>query len=206
MNWSAIQLDAKTKGHLIFAINQGQTAVMTQPGPWGSSFDGYCMGLAANWVSLGLQGKNFPIASDLTCENPPWQSTQAQNLSDAVKRVDWADGWKAAMGPFGCVPSGLKAHRDSQATADFLWSIMQQQRGCYGVTLRGTAGAHAIALRHSRDGRCHLFDSNYFHASFADSAAFKTYFDGFMAASKYKDTVGGSTGIVHINPPMTKTG
>ena len=40
MNWDAIQNDAKAKGHLVFAVDQAQTAVLTQPGPWGSAFDG----------------------------------------------------------------------------------------------------------------------------------------------------------------------
>ena len=52
MNWDAIQNDAKAKGHLVFAVDQAQTAVLTQPGPWGSAFDGYCIGLCANWVAL----------------------------------------------------------------------------------------------------------------------------------------------------------
>jgi hypothetical protein len=33
---------------------------------------------------MQYQGANFPIAADKTCDNPPWQSTQAQNLSDAT--------------------------------------------------------------------------------------------------------------------------
>ena len=99
MNWDAIQNDAKAKGHLVFAVDQAQTAVLTEPGPWGSAFDGYCIGLCANWVSLQYQGKNFPIAADKTCDNPPWQSTQAQNLSDASKSADWTGWWKVASPP-----------------------------------------------------------------------------------------------------------
>ena len=158
MKWDAIQLDAKAKGYLIFGIDQAQTAVLTQPGPWGSAFDGYCIGLAASWISLAYMGKDFPTASD-ACDNPPWQATQAQNLSDAINRVDWTDGWKAATSPFQCTLSdGLRAVRNARPTADFLWSIMSQAYGCYGVTLRGSGGAHAIALRHGRDGRYHLFE------------------------------------------------
>jgi hypothetical protein len=48
MQWDAVQLDAKAKGHLIFGIDQAQTAVLTQPGPWGSAYDGYCIGLSAS--------------------------------------------------------------------------------------------------------------------------------------------------------------
>src|SRR6185436_14346994 len=133
MNWDAIQNDAKAKGVLIFAIDQAQTAVLTQPGPWGSAFDGYCIGLAASWISLAYQGKDFPVVSD-ACDNPPWQATQAQNLSDAINRVEWTDGWKAAVTPFQCTLSdGLRAIHNTKPTANFLWSIMSQAYGCYGV-------------------------------------------------------------------------
>ena len=94
MIWDAIQNDAKAKGHLVFAMDQGQTAVMKQPGPWGSSsLRGYCIGLCANWIALQYQGMDFPVAADKTCETPPWRSTQAQALSDISASIsaDWID-------------------------------------------------------------------------------------------------------------------
>lgn len=51
MNWDALQRAAKTKGYLVFAMDQAQTPVLTQPGPWGSAYDGYCIGLAATWIA-----------------------------------------------------------------------------------------------------------------------------------------------------------
>lgn len=203
MNWDAIQNNAKAKGHLVFAMDQAQTPVLTQPGPWGSAFDGYCIGLAANWISLAYQGKNFPIAADKTCDNPPWQSSQAQNLSDAIKRVDWTDGWKAAVAPFNCLLSdGLRAVRDTAPSANFLWSVMCQAYGCYGVSLRGPSGAHAIALRHSRDNRYHLFDSNYFHIVLGSEAAFKSTVKAYLTATGYDTTYSSKTGVVGIKPPI----
>jgi hypothetical protein len=206
MRWDAIQLDAKTKGHLIFGIDQGQTAVLTQPGPWGSAFDGYCIGLAASWISLQYQGKDFPVASD-ACDNPPWQATQAQNLSDAINRVEWTDGWKAAIIPFQCTLSdGLRAVHNRKPTADFLWSIMSQAYGCYGVSLRGSSGAHAIALRHGRDNRYHLFDSNYFHIAIKGVDTFKSYVDSYLRRAGYDKRYDAKTGVVGIKPPITAGG
>lgn len=202
MRWDAIQLDAKTKGHLIFGIDQGQTAVLTQPGPWGSAFDGYCIGLAASWISLQYQGKDFPVASD-ACDNPPWQATQAQNLSDAINRVEWTDGWKAAIIPFQCTLSdGLRAVHNRKPTADFLWAIMSQAYGCYGVSLRGSSGAHAIALRHGRDNRYHLFDSNYFHIAIKGVDTFKAYVDSYLRRAGYDKRYDAKTGVVGIKPPI----
>jgi hypothetical protein len=178
MNWDAIQLDAKAKGYLIFGIDQAQTPVLTQPGPWGSAYDGYCIGLSASWVSLAYQGKDFPVASD-ACDNPPWQATEAQNLSDALRAV-----------------------RHTKPTADFLWSIMSQAYGCYGVYLQGSGGAHAIALRHGRDNRYHLFDPNYFHIAIKGKDTFKAYVDSYLAKSGYDKQFEKKTGVVGIRPPI----
>lgn len=202
MQWDSIQTDAKAKGVLIFGIDQSQTAVLTQPGPWGSAFDGYCIGLAASWISLAYQGKDFPVVNDC-CDNPPWQASQAQNLSDAIKRVEWTDGWKAATSPFQCTPSdGLRAMRNKQPTADFLWSIMSQAYGCYGVSLRGSGGAHAIALRHGRDNRYHLFDSNYFHVAMKGVDTFKNFVDWYLKRAGYDKQFESKTGVVGIKPPI----
>ncbi len=52
MQWDALQTEANTKGNLVYALDQAQTAVMTEPGPWGEAYGGYCIGLAARWMSL----------------------------------------------------------------------------------------------------------------------------------------------------------
>lgn len=203
MNWDAIQTDAKTKGHLVFAMDQAQTPVLTQPGPWGSAYDGYCIGLASSWVSLQYKGENFPIAGDKTCDNPPWQSTMAQNLSDAIKRTDWTDGWKVATSAFQCTLSdGLRAKWDTKPSAKLFWAIMSKAYGCYGVTMRGPGGAHAIALRHGRDNRYHLFDSNYFQIALKDKATFLSYVDWYLGQARYDASFTSMTGVVGIRPPV----
>lgn len=203
MIWDSVQNDAKAKGHLVFAMDQAQTPVLTQPGPWGSAFDGYCIGLAASWAALQYQGTSFPVAADKTCDNPPWQATQAQNLSDAINRVDWTDGWKAAVDPFHCrLSNGLRASRATKPTAEFLWSIMSLAYGCYGVSLRGNNGAHAIALRHAQNNTYHLFDSNYFHIVLADPATFKSYVNAYLRAAGYDTRYATLTGVVGIKPPI----
>ena len=62
--------------------------------------------------SLPQKPVHMAIDGAKVCDNPPWRSTQAQNLSDAIKRVDWTDGWKAAVEPFHCrLSEGLRAAR-----------------------------------------------------------------------------------------------
>ena len=204
MEWNAIQYYAKAKGYLVFAIDQGQTAVTTQPGPWGSASSGNCIGLATNWISLSYMGKNFPIV-DNVCDNPPWQATQAQNLSDSATREEWSGGWKAAVVPFQCtLSSGLCAEQRTKPSFDFLWATMSQSHGCYGVSLMGKKGIHAIALRHE-PGCFQLFDANYFHIAVDGQAAFGDYVDSYFRSAKY-DRLFEKMGIVGIMPPINAKG
>jgi hypothetical protein len=205
MRWDAVQLGAKAKGCLVYAIDQAQTAVLTQPGPWGSAFDGYCIGLAADWISLAYHGKDFPTDGHQVCNNPPWQATQAQNLSDASKRGDWTEFWKAAIEPFQCRLSHFRAVRDHKPSAAFLCAVVFQAYGCYGVTLRGGSGAHAVAIRHGRDGRFHLFDANYFHLAVKGTDKFQDLISWWLQQTGYDKKYDTRTGIVGIQPPITHT-
>lgn len=203
MNWDSIQLAAKAKGNLIFAIDQAQTAVLTQPGPWGSAFDGYCIGLAASWISLAYQGREFPYDAGKVCDNPPVDATQAQNLSDASSKPGWADWWGDAVEPYRCrLSDGLRAERGTKPTAAFLWSIVSCAYGCYGVYMKGDGGAHAIALRHGRDNRIHIFDANYYHAAAKSGDAFKTLLQWHLDQSGYSARYNKKTGIIGIKPPI----
>jgi hypothetical protein len=202
MKWDDVQLAAKAKGILVFAIDQSQTAVETQPGPWGSAYDGYCIGLAANWISLGYQDTDFPYDAAKVCDNPPWQSTQAQNLSDAVNAAAWTDWWKAAIEPFQCrISDAIIAVREHKLTASFLYAVATQSYGCYGVYLKRDGGSHAIALRHTRDNRLHLFDPNYFHISMPVPEG-KTILHWYLEESGYEGRYKLRTGVVGVRPPI----
>ncbi len=207
MNWDALQRAARTKGYLVFAMDQAQTPVLTQPGPWGSAYDGYCIGLAATWIAWQYDGKAFPVDGSKVCDYPPWQASKAQNFSDAIKRVQWSDGWKAAVGEFQMTPSdGLRAKRDKAATGAFVRSIVSLAYGCYGISIRGSGGAHAIAVRHGRDGRFHLFDSNYGQLAVQGPDAFKTMFDWYWSQTSYPGSMETFCGVVGIKPPINKGG
>jgi hypothetical protein len=202
MNWDAVQLAAKAKGILVFAIDQAQTAVMTQLGPWGSAYDGYCIGLCASWISLAYQDKDFPFDGAKVCDNPPWQSTEAQNLSDAAKVASWTDWWKAATGPFQCrLSDGILAVREHKPTASFLYAVATQAYGCYGIYLKGDGAAHAIVLRHTRDNRLHIFDPNYFHVS-GPIGDGKSMLRWWLEKSGYDTRYKTRTGVVGIRPPV----
>ena len=205
MTWDELQKKAKTKGQLVFAMKQSETPVMTQPGPWGTSTDGYCIGLAATWISLNYASRNFPFDAGPVCDDPPWKSTMSQTLSDATLSVSgkWLDFWKAAIEPFQMTLSdGLRATRKSTPTGTFIHSIVTQAYGCYGVTLERGAGAHAIALRHAKDNRMHLFDANEGHFVVRDHTLLKSFLDWYLKTTGYDARYTVATRIVGIRPPI----
>ncbi len=203
MIWSDLQKEAKTKGTLVFAMNQAQTPVTTQPGPWGTSFDGFCIGLAAQWMLYCYQNKTFPLKGGLVCENPPWQSTLSQTLSDKSGATDWVQFWTAATSTFQMTLSdGLRATRNTAPTAAFLYSIVTKAYGCYGVSLERAGGAHAIALRHAPDNRMHLFDANYGHFSVRDHTLFKPFLAWYLKKTDYETRYDTATNIVGVRPPI----
>ena len=214
MEWYQLQRTADTKGELIFAMDQSQTPAMTQPGPWGTTSAGYCLGLAATWISYGYEGKSFPVDGNKVCDNPPWRSTLAQTLAVDSKATatKWEDYWATAAKAFNMrVSDGLRAKRETMLTGNFIHSIVTKAYGFYGVTVTGTGGedgktiTHAVALRHGRDNRMHFFDANFGHFAVKDHTKLKAFMDWFWKESGYDTNYLEKTvGIVGIRPPIGK--
>jgi hypothetical protein len=204
MNWDAVQQGAKVKGVLIYAIDQAQTPAMTQPGPWGSAYSGYCIGLGANWVALAYQGKDFP-SSGQVCDNPPWQATMAQTLDDNAGYSNWENEWKIVTTAFACTVSTLKAQKASAPTAAFICQVVFRAYGCYGITMRGATNGHAVVMRNGRDGRLHLFDPNYFHVATKSPDVFQDLVGWWLSQSGYDTQFTTLTGVIGIRPPINHT-
>jgi hypothetical protein len=206
LDWVPLQSAAKTKGELVFAMRQIQTPPMTQPGPWGTTQQGYCLGLAAIWISMGYEGKSFPVDGNKVCDNPPWRSTLAQTLAVATAAAKWEDYWTTAANAFNMrLSDGLRAKRETMLTGNFIHSIVTKAYGYYGVTVTGTGGTHAVALRHGRDNRMHFFDANFGHFAVKDHTKLKAFMDWFWIASGYSNNfLEKSVGIVGIRPPIGK--
>ena len=80
---------------------------------------------------------------------------------------------------------------------------MTKAYGCYGVTVTGTGGSHAVALRHGRDNRMHFFDANYGHFVVSDHTKLKAFMDWYWAASGYANNFLESTvAVVGVRPPI----
>ena len=206
LDWVPLQNTGKAKGELIFAMRQSQTPAMTQPGPWGATQGGYCLGLAATWISYGYEGKTFPLDANKVCDNPPWRSTMAQNLAGDITATNWADYWVEAAKMFNMrLSAGLRATRNHMLTGDCIHSIVTKADGFYGVTVTGTGGAHAVALRHGRDNRMHFFDANFGHFAVKDHTKLKAFLDWYWKASGYDNNFLEKTvAIVGVRPPIRK--
>ena len=204
MQWNDLQKIAKARGQLVFAMDQSQTSVMTQPGPWGTSTTGYCIGLAAAWISGCYSGTTFPVDGNKVCNTPPWKSTWGQNLSDA-SNADFIGQWVATIKPFQMgLSKGLWASRATCLTGAFIHSIARKAYGCYGITVSGTGGAHAVAVRHARDNRMHFFDANFGHFVLEDHTLLAPFLDWYWPKSGYAPTFLGSTAlIVGVTPALS---
>src|SRR5258705_756157 len=132
--WNPVQTAAKTKGTLVYAMSQSWTDVLTQPGPWGSAFDGFCIGLAAHWMELAYSGRDYPY-DKATQEyyGTSVEATRDQNLSDATKAASWVDFWVSALKPYGMTPSKtLHAEYAHPPNGVFLATVASKAYGCYG--------------------------------------------------------------------------
>ncbi len=208
MKWDDIQLEAKRRKCLIYAVDQAQSPPMTQPGPWGPMEGGYCAGLAANWIALAYDGKDFPYASEV-CDYPPWQATRAQNIYADADWTTWLQEWKVLAGDFQCTV-GHHAALSAPPTAEFICSVVYRSYGCYGISFsRGPeppshpdAGGHCVAIRNGRDGRLHLFDPNYFHVAMHGPEHFKHFVKWWLKDTGYHKRYRLLTGVAGIRPPI----
>jgi hypothetical protein len=201
MNWDWIQRGAKAKGVLVYAIDQAQTPPRTQPGPWGNVDGGYCAGLAANWIALAYQGKDFPF-SNLVCDDPPWQATAAQTVDADAGFTTWVNEWQVIVSYFSCSANGLKAEFAGAPTAAFICQAVFRAYGCYGISFRKPGGGHTVAMRNGRDGRLHLFDPNYFHVAAKDPDVFQSFVSWWLDSTEYDQRYTKLTGVIGIRPPI----
>jgi hypothetical protein len=204
MQWDAVQTEAKTKGNLVYALDQAQTAVMTEPGPWGEAYGGYCIGLAARWMSLQYQGKDYPYnPGTQEYDGADWRATVGQNTEFTTKNTGDLKFWEWAISPFQLGLSGsLKVESAGKPSGAIINLAVTHAYGCYGITLRREGGAHSIAAENARDNRFHLFDGNYGHFVANSANSFKNFLDWYFDKTGYKNRYTKSVLVIGITPPI----
>lgn len=202
MDWDSVQTGAKSRGQLVYAMDQAQLPMTKWPIIKQLTEGGFCIGLSVTWIAMQYEGEAFPVSNDV-CEWPPFKAIRYQHLAKIEGVPDWTDYWDTA----GRVErlrlsDGLRARRDTKANADFIYSIVTKAYGCYGITLGGETSAHAVAIRHARDNRMHFFDPNYGQFVVADHTKLKAFLNWFFPQTSYPDDLAKMTGVVGIRPPI----
>lgn len=205
MDWDAVQLEGKSKGYLVFAMDQAQTPLAKNALTKSTFEGGYCLGLCGSWCAHMYRGENFPIAGDV-CDSPPLKAGLVQWLAGKIDNKDWTSAWTQAVTfDFMGISDNLRATRAHKPTASFLHAMATKAYGCYGVTISGTWGTHAIALRHGKDNRMHLFDPNYGHFAVRDHTKLKSMLRWFLAATTYDQNFESFVGVLGIRPAINWT-
>jgi hypothetical protein len=134
VKWDKVQKGARDKGVLVYAMDQAQTVVMTQPGPWGNAYSGFCAGLARRWIALRYDGKDYPFdASTQVLEMPDWQATRDQNIGEDVSG-DLLERLEAVFKQYNMsVNKGRVTEKNTAATGAMLEAAAGE--GCYYVAL-----------------------------------------------------------------------
>ena len=202
MDWTPLHLDAKAKGTLVFAMRQEQLPIGKIPIVSGLTRNGICLGLSISWIAAQYDGGNFSHSSQV-CEWPPIKAVLYHVLAGWSEHAEWTDRWETG----GAIEqltlsSGLRGWRFTRPSASFLYSIVTKAYGCYGVTMWGPWGLHAVALRHGRDNRMHFFDPNYGHFAVKDHTRLKSFLTWFLEKSDYRKGYADGHAIVGIKPPI----
>ena len=209
MNWDALQTEAKQKGYLIFAMDQSQTPVMTQPGPWGAAYSGFCAGLAIRWIALRYVGQDYRYDSKtLECDMPDWQATRDQTLYEIDLAKDGADfpkEYKPTFGVYGLfLNDGLVTRMATAVTGAILRQAGAGKELCYFIEMKRAGGGHAIAMENIGRAGWRLFDANYGEFKCKDAASFETFMTWYLYKTGYGTRYNTAINIVGVNqPPYT---
>jgi len=177
----SIESDARRHGELEYSFDQANSVVMTQPGPWGTAYSGYCAGLAMKWISLRLTGSDYPFdpktreLGDL----PHWHATRDQTVYED-------QDYDTALGPYG-LKSGTAAHRVGGPDAGWLRQIAEKAPGPYLIRLRREGGGHAVAMQNDAAKKVYrFFDANNGHFVLKDANRFQVWLNDFLVRSNYR--------------------
>ncbi len=178
----SIESDARHKGELEYSFDQSESAVMTQPGPWGNAYSGYCAGLAMKWINLRLAGKDYPFDAKTRTlgDLPHWHATRDQNV---YEDADYA----TALDNYGLEADFTTHHRVGGPDAGWLRQIAEHAAGCYLISLRRDGGGHAVAMQSDPIKKTYrFFDANYGHFVLKGADRFQVFLTDYLLRSNYK--------------------
>jgi len=202
MHWDDVQKDARDAGYLVFAMDQAQTPVMTEVGPWGNAYSGFCAGCVVCWIGLRYGGSDFAFdPGTREVRMPDWRTTRDQNVYEDAPG-DFPDQLVPAFAQYGLTLNRGRLTRKTEApTGTILKSAGLAGEGCYYISIRRADGGHAIAMQNMGKAGWRLFDANYGEFTAKDDNQFDTFVTWYMDATNYDTKYTAATRIIGINPP-----
>ena len=174
----SIQSDAKQKNQLVYSFDQADSAVCTEPGPWGSSNDGYCAGLAIQWLRLRKTSQDY--AQDALGNMIPdtHKSTRNQNVYDDS---DYSTAFASSkLSIKGTVSNS------GPPSASFIARSAGAHSSGWLISLRRSGGGHAVAVQYTRKTHDYrYFDANYGQFILNTKVEFTHWLRAFFADSGY---------------------
>jgi hypothetical protein len=207
MKWDAVQTEAKKKGWLTYAMDQAQTDVMRQPGPWGNAYSGFCAGCVVRWIALRYGGADYAFDSRTqVVEMPDWRATRDQNVYEDASG-DFPDQLAPAFAQYGLtLNKGQVTKQKAVATGAMLRTAGSAATGCYYISLRSGSGGHAVSMQNEGGGKWRFFDANYGAFRRNSDKGFEEFIDWYMKATGYATKYTEATRIAGVNAPPYVSG
>jgi len=140
---------------VIYEFDQSESPVMTEPGPWGSAYDGYCAGLAMRWLSLRRENNDYGMDAYGRMLPDYLGSTMGQNVYNDTD-------YPTTLSKFGL---GLASETifEGPPNGSALADRVLGKRGLWLLGLRKgpNKSGHAIAIHSSKAFPSRVFDANY---------------------------------------------
>ena len=180
LEFDRVQKAARDSGELVYALYQGDTEPMTQPGPWGAVPEfGYCSGLALRWIGLRSAGKDYPFDAETLESSGSWEATRDQNIAMNVDG-DFLDRVEAVLRQYGVKVNRSRYQKSARpASVALIESAIFAGTGYYYVALRRKDGGHAIVIQREKS-TYRIFDGNEGHFAFKSLARFKEFLQGLL--------------------------
>jgi len=179
---SAIALEAKNNGELVYAYRQGAEEYNYKDiGPWGKVRNGYCAALSMKWMALRLQNKDLEYdLSSRMAKKEDWRITRLHNLT---KMSAEGYGYDYVMEELG-TKRGVATTLSGAPTALNIANKIAADKGLYMIQYKRSGGGHMAAIQN--DGtNIHYFDANHGHIVLKGQTRFRNWYAKFLTDSGY---------------------
>lgn len=205
-----MQEEARAHGWLVFAMKQSETAYHQNP-EYGVS-QGFCLGMACQWLWDMYHHRTFKSGADMVCSLPPLKGVRVQAATQDVEiSGDGWQQWDAGLRAYsmrrdpglGLDDSAVNTPK-SEDMAELLSKKMAESVGGYALSFKGVRG-HAMAMFRS-PGQFDLFDANRGHFRFqAKSAEVSFALEWFLDHTGYMKKLALKTRLCKVNKPHDRT-